>query len=72
MKDLTNEINAVRDGMKAISEGYCLMTQEIITLKSELHDCANELCYRCGQYKNEHLGACNGCRWLDTRKGKFE
>lgn len=23
----------------------------------------NELCFRCGLYKEAHLGACNGCRW---------
>lgn len=23
----------------------------------------NELCLKCGQYKDAHLGACNGCRW---------
>lgn len=23
----------------------------------------NELCLRCGLYKEAHLGACNGCRW---------
>ena len=23
----------------------------------------NELCQKCGKYKEEHNGACNGCRW---------
>ena len=23
----------------------------------------NELCYMCGKYKQEHEGACRGCRW---------
>ena len=27
-------------------------------------DCRNELCFRCGEYKRRHEGACNGCRWL--------
>lgn len=33
------------------------------SLKADLKDCRNELCLRCGQYKQRHLGACDGCRW---------
>lgn len=36
-------------------------------VESDLRDCVNELCYKCGQYREEHLGACNGCRWKDVR-----
>lgn len=25
----------------------------------------NELCNRCGNYINEHQGACDGCRWKE-------
>ena len=32
-------------------------------LQTELRDCRNELCLRCGEYKTAHLGSCNGCRW---------
>lgn len=35
----------------------------IADLKSDLKDCRNELCLRCGDYKQRHLGACDGCRW---------
>lgn len=35
----------------------------IENLEKELRDCRNELCYKCGTYKNRHLGACDGCRW---------
>lgn len=30
---------------------------------SDYRDCRNELCLRCGDYKQRHLGACDGCRW---------
>jgi hypothetical protein len=43
---------------------------EIENLKGELHDCVNELCLRCGQYRQEHMGACDGCRWKAVRHGK--
>lgn len=32
-------------------------------IKQDFKDCLNELCYQCGRYKNEHRGACDGCRW---------
>ena len=32
-------------------------------LQTELQDCRDELCLRCGQYKEKHNGACDGCRW---------
>ena len=42
---------------------------EAAQAKSDFHDCVNELCLRCGQYKREHEGACDGCRWLKPRRG---
>lgn len=32
-------------------------------LLSDFRDCRNELCLKCGDYKQRHLGACDGCRW---------
>lgn len=34
-----------------------------ITALKDLEVCRNELCLYCGQYKQRHLGACDGCRW---------
>ena len=39
--------------------------ETIEKLARNLKDCRNELCLRCGQYKQRHLGACDGCRWRD-------
>lgn len=30
---------------------------------SVFRDCRNELCLKCGSYKQSHKGACDGCRW---------
>lgn len=38
---------------------------EMERLEAELNTCRNELCLYCGQYKQRHLGACDGCRWRD-------
>ena len=41
------------------------LKERIADLKSELKDCRNELCLKCGNYKQKHLGACDGCRWKE-------
>ena len=34
-------------------------------LARDLKDCRNELCLKCGEYKQRHNGACDGCRWKE-------
>lgn len=45
-----------------------LATVDVAWLESEHRDCVNELCHKCGSYREEHLGACDGCRWKDVRR----
>ena len=37
------------------------MTKEEIL--KELWNCRNELCLKCGRYRERHLGACEDCRY---------
>ena len=37
--------------------------KELHEAKSELDAMRNELCLKCGNYREAHTGACNGCRW---------
>lgn len=30
---------------------------------ADIKDMRNELCLKCGDYKNANKGACDGCRW---------
>lgn len=58
--------SAVREAVETISNmqtNEMFMLLEIASLKEELADCRNELCYKCGEYKMRHKGACDGCRW---------
>ena len=32
-------------------------------VRNELRDAKNELCCKCGKYREAHNGACDGCRW---------
>lgn len=36
---------------------------ELDALQSENRDLRNELCLKCGSYREAYLGACDGCRW---------
>lgn len=39
---------------------------EILELReqsAQLSNARNELCQRCGRYREAHKGACDGCRW---------
>lgn len=42
---------------------------EVDKMETDLHDCVNELCLKCGNYREEHLGACDGCRWKEVKHG---
>lgn len=53
------------------NERILLLATQLETFKTELKDCANELCYRCWSYKHEHDGACDGCRWRKSRHGDW-
>ena len=78
MRDATNEaMNKVVQDLLNIPGGadmkLSMDMSALIALvggiESDLHDCVNELCYQCGQYKTAHLGSCNGCRWLAVKEG---
>lgn len=40
---------------------YCIT--KYLSLTNDFKLLKNEFCYQCGKYHNEHLGACDGCRW---------
>ena len=39
------------------------LKKELHEAKSELAAMRNELCFKCGNYREAHNGACDGCRW---------
>ena len=53
----------------AISMHVMELIGEITGTESELRDCINELCYKCGKYHEAYAGACDGCRWLEMKEG---
>lgn len=55
--DFTKEL------VSAFNDGYA---QGVANTMQQLRDCRNELCLKCGDYKNAHKGACDDCRWRDV------
>lgn len=37
-------------------------------VESDLKDCVNELCLKCGAYHESYVGACDGCRWKQVKE----
>lgn len=37
--------------------------ERFVALEKENKALRNELCLKCGRYKESHNGACDGCRW---------
>lgn len=71
-KKTSNEQAGEKAGEKVVE----ILKSEIETLRMAnmslrgwLRESGNELCYQCGEYENEHLGACNGCRWRTVKSG---
>ena len=50
---------------KELMDGYL----KVMRLEGDFYGCVNELCLKCGDYRTEHEGSCDGCRWKALRKG---
>ena len=64
--DIELTIERLKMVKSVLMETYDKMVRERDKVKSDLKDCRNELCLRCGEYKTAHLGSCDGCRWKDV------
>ncbi len=42
---------------------YSEAAAAIKSLMVDKKEAVNELCLKCGAYKQRHSGACDGCRW---------
>lgn len=65
--DIVFETENLNEACKELNEYdrglYCFeVSQELLKV---LKDARNELCSKCGKFKNSHNGACNGCKWSD-------
>ena len=59
-------INEVQETLARIRKLVVEAKADHDRLMSELRDCRNELCLKCGNYREAHNGACDGCRWKEV------
>ena len=52
-----------------ISLHVMALVSAIQNVESDLRDCVNELCLKCGAYRESYLGACDDCRWKAVKEG---
>lgn len=58
--------------IKFLKSKCFLLEAALGRFKGELKACANELCYRCGEYRHEHEGSsCVDCRFRKVRHGDW-
>ncbi len=78
MRKETNEaLNAIVKDLTELPGGtdvqISMHAMELISAitgtESDLKDCVNELCLKCGAYHESYLGACDGCRWKAVKEG---
>ena len=56
----------IHDTVSGLRDTVSRIINKCMNLQSELKNCRNELCLKCGNYREAHNGACDGCRY---RKG---
>lgn len=60
---LINMLSSVKANLEGAKVAVSVVQEANRSLVKDLRDCRNELCLKCGAYKERHLGACDGCRW---------
>ena len=70
INDLGNTLTGLKwpEDTKDIFKRLTCIHFDLQIVEKDLKDCVNELCLKCGQYKQSHLGACDGCRWKKVKE----
>ena len=63
LKALTECAECTWDYIDRMRMALATACKERDEMKKELADMRNELCCKCGKYREAHNGACDGCRW---------
>ena len=66
LKALTECAECTWDYIDRLRMALASACKERDELKKQLHEAKNELCCKCGNYREAHNGACDGCRWNEA------
>ena len=65
LKALTECAECTWDYIDRLRMALASACKERDEVRKELHEAKNELCCKCGNYREAHNGACDGCRWKE-------
>ena len=68
LKALTECAECTWDYIDRLRMALAAACKERDELKKQLHEAKNELCYKCGNYREAHNVACDGCRWKERKQ----
>ena len=66
LKALTECAECTWDYIDRLRMALASACKERDEMKKELAAMRNELCCNCGNYREAHNGACDGCRWREA------
>ena len=66
IKALTECAECTWDYIDKLRMALAAACKERDEARKELHEAKNELCFKCGNYRDAHNGACYGCRWKES------
>ena len=66
LKALTECAECTWDYIDRLRMALASACKERDEARKELHEAKNELCCKCGNYREAHNGACDGCRWKEA------
>ena len=66
LKALTECAECTWDYIDRLRMALASACKERDEARKELHEAKNELCCKCGNYREAHNGACDGCRWQEA------
>ena len=66
LKALTECAECTWEYIDRLRMALAAVCKERDELKKELDAMRNELCLKCGKYRDAHNGACDGCRWKEA------
>ena len=65
IESLRYDIGEAKAVQGVLANNLTIMSEKITAAKRKAETLRNELCLKCGKYKQAHKGACNGCRFKE-------
>ncbi len=70
--DFADAVFEAIEGLQNLNHEIFVRDVKLGKMAAELENCRNALCLKCGNFREAHLGSCDGCRWhADEKKAEM-